>query len=100
MYMGKHNTKKKAEIALAAIKGEKIAKLSSDHKIHPNVITSWKKIVEEEIESLFADKRKKENKEKDMIIDELYKIIGQREVEISWLKKKYKLKLPREISSR
>jgi len=46
---------------------------------------------------LFADKRKKENYSKDRIIDELYKTIGQREVEIAWLKKKFNLELPREI---
>ena len=94
----KYSTKKKALVALAAIRGEKISKLSSKHQIHPNVITKWKGIAEDEIETLFTDKRKKENKTKDAIIDELYKIIGQREVEISWLKKKYKLDLPREIT--
>jgi len=44
-------------------------------------------MVEDEIEELFIDRRKKENKSKDRMIDELYKTIGQREVEISWLKK-------------
>ena len=97
--MKKYNPKTKASIALAAIRGEKISKLSSDYQIHPNVIMKWKKIIEDEIETLFADKRKKENKMKDTIIDELYKIIGRREVEISWLKKKYRLELPREIGS-
>jgi len=51
-----------------------------------------------ELESLFADRRKKENFTKDRIIDELYKTIGQREMEISWLKKKFNLELPREIN--
>jgi len=92
--MKRYTTKKKASIALAAIRGEKLSKLSGDYQIHPSVITKWKNTVEEEIETLFVDKRKKENKAKDEIIDELYKIIGQREVEISWLKKKYKLELP------
>lgn len=97
--MKKYTSKKKASIALAAIRGEKISKLSGDYQIHPNVIMKWKKIIEAEIEILFTDKRKKENKAKDVIIDELYKIIGQREVEISWLKKKYKLELPGKIGS-
>ena len=95
--MKKYTTKKKSLIALAALKGEKISKLSSDYKIHPNVINKWKGIAEDEFESLFMDKRKKDNYSKDRIIDELYKIIGQREVEISWLKKKFKLELPTEI---
>lgn len=53
--------------------------------------------MESEAESIFADKRKKENYSKDRIIEELYKIIGQRDVEISWLKKKFKLELQGEI---
>jgi len=95
--MKRYTTKKKALIALAALKGEKISKLSSEHQIHPNVINKWKGTAEDEFESLFTDKRKKENYSKDRIIEELYKIIGQRNVEISWLKKKYKLELPAEI---
>lgn len=97
-HMKKLSPKQKASIALAAIRGEKISKLSSDYQVHPNQIGKWKKLAEEELEILFADKRKKENYSKERIIDELYKTIGQREVEISWLKKKYKLELPREIN--
>ena len=95
--MKKNTPKQKASIALAALKGEKVSKLSSDYQIHPNQINRWKKIVEDGIENIFSDKRRKENKSKDKMIDELYKLIGQREMEISWLKKKYKLELPGEI---
>ena len=90
--------KQKASIALAALRGEKISKLASDYQINPNLIWKWKKIAEEELEILFADKRKKENHSQERIIDELYKTIGQRDIEISRLKKKYKLELPREIN--
>jgi transposase len=89
--------KQKASIALAALKGEKVSELCSTYQVHPNQIGKWKKLAEEELENLFADKRKKENHSKERTIEELYKIIGQREVEISWLKKKFKLELPREI---
>lgn len=89
--------KQKASIALAALRGEKISKLSSDYQIHYNQIGKWKKLAEDELEILFTDKRKKENYSKERIIEELYKIIGQREFEISWLKKKFGLELPREI---
>jgi transposase len=90
--------KQKASIALAALRGDKISKLSSTYQVHPNQIGKWKKLAEDELEVLFADKRKKENHMQERTIDELYKIIGQRDVEISWLKKKFKLELPREIS--
>ena len=85
-------------MALDALRGKKISELSNKYKIHPNQIVRWKNTLESEAESLFADKRKKDNYTKDRIIEDLYKIIGQREVEISWLKKKFKLELPREIS--
>ena len=95
--MIKLTPKQKARIALAALKGEKISKLSSDYQVHAHQINRWKKTVEDEIEELFIDRRKKENKSKDRMIDELYKTIGQREVEISWLKKKFGLELPKQI---
>ena len=95
--MKKYTPKQKASIALAALKGEKISKLSSNYQIHPNQINRWKNTVEDGIENIFTDKRRKENKSKDKMIGELYKLIGQREMEISWLKKKYKLELPGEI---
>lgn len=76
--------KQKASIALAALKGEKVSELCSTYQVHPNQIGKWKKQAEEELENLFADK-KKENHSKERTIEELYKIIGQREVEMSWL---------------
>lgn len=92
-----YTPKQKASIALAAIKGESVSKLASLHQIHPTQIGQWKKVLETEAEKMFSDKRKKENFSKERTIEELYKIIGQREVEISWLKKKFNLDLPREI---
>ena len=95
--MRKLSPKQKASIALAALRGEPISKLSSVYQVHPNQIGKWKKLAESELEILFTDKRKKENHSEERIISELYKTIGQREVELSWLKKKFKLELPREI---
>jgi len=92
-----YTPKQKASIAMAALRGESIAKLASQYQVHPTQIGQWKKQMELEAEKIFTDKRKKENFSKDRTIDELYKTIGQREVEISWLKKKFNLELPREI---
>src|SRR3990167_4280077 len=96
--MKKLSPKHKASIVLAALRGEKISQLSGDYQVHPNQIGKWKKLAENELDILFADKRKKENHSQERIIDELYKTIGRREVEISWLKKKYNVELPREIN--
>jgi putative transposase len=95
--MKRFNAKSKSSIALEAIRGEKTSSIASTHKIHPNQITRWKNKLETEAETLFSDKREKNNKDKDRIIDELLKEIGQREMEISWLKKKFKIELPRQI---
>jgi putative transposase len=92
-----YTPKQKASIALSALRGEQLSKLGSLHQIHPVQIGKWKKTIETEAEQLFSDKRKKANHDKDRIIDELYETIGRREMEISWLKKKFNLELPREI---
>jgi transposase-like protein len=82
----------KGRVALEAIKGEcTISQLASKHEVHPNLVGQWKKTVQENISSLFADKRKKENREKDETIERLYQTIGRREAELDWLKKKLHL---------
>jgi transposase len=92
-----YSPKQKALIALSAIRGEPMSKLSSMYHVHPTQIGLWKKTLEKEAEKLFTDKRKKENYSKDRVIEELYKNIGKREIEISWLKKKFNIELPPEI---
>jgi hypothetical protein len=37
---------------------------------------------------VFSDKRVKENKEQEVLTDQLYQQIGQLKVELDWLKKK------------
>lgn len=93
-----YTPKQKASIALSAIKGEQVSKLASANDVHPNVIGKWKKLLETEASSIFSDKRKKENYSQERLNSELKKIIGQRDIEIEWLKKKSNLELPREIS--
>jgi len=82
----------KAQVALIAIKGEKtIAQISSGYQVHSTQIGLWKKQALENFSELFKDNRKKE-KQKETAhqeqLDNLYKIIGQRDIELDWLKKK------------
>jgi len=79
----------KAKLAIQAIKGgDKINRIASLNQIHPNQIKRWKKTLEENASLLFSDKRKSENKSQEQLIDDLYKIIGRRDIELDWLKKK------------
>jgi len=82
----------KAQVALIAIKGEKtIAQISSEYQVHPTQVGLWKKQALDNFSELFKDNRKKEKQEKlehQEQLDNLYKVIGQRDIELDWLKKK------------
>lgn len=81
--------KQKAEVALAALKGEQTtAQIASTYEVHPTQIAAWKKQALEGMTEVFSDKRKKENQDQDKLIEELYKTVGQRDIELAWLKKK------------
>lgn len=87
-----HDATYKAKVALEAVKGEKtIAQLSSKYGAHPNQIGQWKKHLLEALPTLFTDKRKKIEKDREDLEGELYKQIGQLKVELDWLKKKSKI---------
>ena len=79
----------KAKVALEAVKGEEtISQLSSKYGVHSNQIGQWKKRLLEELPVLFSDKRKKAERDRDELEAELYRQIGQLNVELKWLKKK------------
>jgi transposase-like protein len=78
----------KARVALEALKGEKtIAEISSEYEVHSNMITKWKKHLKEHMSDIFIRKNEQEPDDK-QLIENLYKQIGQSQVEINWLKKK------------
>lgn len=84
-----YSPERKARLALQAIKGEdKINQIASINQIHPNQIKRWKKLIEENASLLFSDKRKSENRSQEQLIEQLYKVVGQRDIELDWLKKK------------
>src|SRR4030065_556146 len=83
-----HNGAFKAKVALEAVKGEKtIAQLSSEFGVHANQIRQWRKQLLEELPRLFSDRRKKEDRDREGLLSELYQQIGQLKVELDWLKK-------------
>jgi len=82
-------SQQKASVALAAIKGEKtISQISGLYEVRPTQIQAWKKQAISGITEIFSDKRKRKDESQDKLIGDLYKIIGQRDIELEWLKKK------------
>ena len=78
----------KARIALEALKEKKtIAELSSEYEVHSNMISKWKKQLQDNMGQIFTHKKDQEPSDKELI-EQLYKQIGQSQVEINWLKKK------------
>jgi len=86
----------KSQVALAAIKEEKtIAQISSNFQVHPTQIGLWRKQALNGLPEIFKDGRKKEKESNHQEeLDNLYKIIGQRDTELEWLKKKLSIFKP------
>lgn len=81
----------KAKVALEAIKGERtISELASHYGVHPTQIRQWKQHFLENANSIFSRKKDPKIKEQDHLIEELYKKLGKKEIELEFLKKKYK----------
>ena len=76
-------------MAIAAIRGELTnSEISSKFEVHPTQIGFWKKHVLKQLPDMFKDKRRKDNFDNQRIIDDLYRSLGQKNMELEWLKKK------------
>lgn len=79
----------RAKVALEAIRGVRtISQLSSDYKIHSNMILKWKKEALQKFPQMFVKTDGKEIEEAEKKIDDLYREIGKLKVENDYLKKK------------
>jgi transposase len=84
-----HTPAFKAKVALEALKEDKTAaELAGEYQVHPGQIRQWKQIAKEGLVGLFNGRKKKEDKDKAELVQELYQQIGQLKVELDWLKKK------------
>ena len=81
----------KAQVALEAIKGERtISEIAGQFEVHPNQIIKWKKKLLENVPSVFSRRKDPEIEELKSLNEELYKKIGKQNIELEFLKKKYK----------
>lgn len=80
--------KLKATIALEAVKGVKtMNQIGSEYEAHPIQVGIWKKQLIANAHLIFSGERKEKESEQTALLERLYKIIGQRDTELDWLKK-------------
>ena len=90
----KYYTKQeKARIVLEVLREEKTAaQIASEYGVHPTMLGQWKKAALEGLPELFEPAGRtlrKAQREHEEEKDRLYKKIGQLEIEVDWLKKKF-----------
>lgn len=79
----------KAKVALEAVKEQQtLAELAKRYKVHPTQISTWKKQLLEHSAQVFVEANQRDDTDQQELIDTLYRTIGQREIELDWLKKK------------
>jgi transposase-like protein len=84
-----HTAAFKAQVALAALKGDRtINELAGHYGVHPTLIHGWKKQLLRGAEAVFANGRQADAADIAARQAELYEQIGRLKMELEWLKKK------------
>ena len=84
-----HTAGFKAQVALAALKGDKtVNELASQHGVHPTMIHTWKKQLLVGAEDLFSHPNKSAATDHEALQSQLYEQIGRLQMELGWAKKK------------
>lgn len=85
-----HTAEFKAKVAFEALKGElSSAELASKFEVHPTQIAKWKRQLLESGAEVFGSARERREKDDEAEKDRLLKKIGQLQMEVDWLKKKF-----------
>ena len=85
----KHTAAFKAQVALAAVRGDKTAnELAGQYEVHPTLIHGWKKQLLAGAEEAFAQPGKAAAADAEAEKAELFEQIGRLKMELEWVKKK------------
>ena len=85
----RHSGSFKAQVAVAAIRGDRtMSELSGEYGVHANIISKWKKQALEGLPQLLSVRIAPSERNQEELISRLYQEIGQLKVELDWLKKK------------
>ena len=85
----RHSNQFKFKVALEAAKGLKtINEIASEHNLHPNQVSGWKKQLLEEGVTIFGSHTARKQRQQAAKEAELYEQIGRLKMELEWLGKK------------
>ena len=80
---------KKTAVVLEALAGtHTLAEISSQHGVHATQISTWKTYAKQILKDGFSDRRKKDSVDTERKIASLYQLVGKRDAELEWFKKK------------
>ena len=87
----KHTAALKAKVGLEALLGVRtVAQIAREYQVHPTLVTQWKRVIRERLPELFETGTAGAPDERDELIGQLHRKIGELTVDLDWLKKKSK----------
>ena len=87
----RHDSAFKARVALEAMKEDKtIHQIAKENDVHPTQVTEWKKMLAENITSVFEGSKRAGKEDFETERERLHSKIGQLTVEVDFLEKKSK----------
>ena len=85
----KHSPAFKAQVAVSAIKElQTLSQIAGEFSLHTTQIRTWRDKLLKSAPEVFKDGKQQKEIDKDKLIDELYRQLGEKTVELDWLKKK------------
>lgn len=79
----------KAKVAVEAVKGQRtVNELAQEFGVHANQINQWKKQLLDGAAKVFGHGNDRESARTEEERDQLYRKVGQLQIELDWLKKR------------